>query len=130
MTKEADEARPLSELRPGQKGRVLRIDTNDGRRLEQLSSLGIVPDAVLRLVQKAMAAVVQVGETEVAIDPGIARQIYVQILHRRLLPERHGGRRRRRGRGRWFGRRLRLRFGRRWGSQPGDEESKGGMAAG
>jgi Fe2+ transport system protein FeoA len=49
-----------------------------GRRLEQLSALGIVPDAVLRLLQKRPAPVVQVGETEVAIDFDIARQIYVK----------------------------------------------------
>ena len=77
---ERDEARPLSELRPGQKGRVAYIGTDDGRRLEQLSSLGIVPNAVLCLLQKRLAAVIQVGETEVALDFSIARQIYVRLL--------------------------------------------------
>jgi Fe2+ transport system protein FeoA len=71
---------PLNELRPGEEGRVAYIGTDDGRRLEHLSSLGIVPDAVLRLLQKRPAAVVQVGETEVAIDFSIARQIYVRPL--------------------------------------------------
>ena len=71
---------PLNELRPGEEGRVAYIATDDGRRLEHLSSLGIVPDAVLRLLQKRPAAVVQVGETEVAIDFSIARQIYVRPL--------------------------------------------------
>ena len=59
---------------------MLYIGTDDGRRLEQLSNLGIVPNAVLRLLQKRPASVVQVGETEVAIDFGIARQIYVRPL--------------------------------------------------
>ena len=70
----------LGDLRPGQEGRVASIETNDGRRLEQLSGLGIVPNAVLRLLQKSPAPVVQVGETEVAIDFDIARQIYVKLL--------------------------------------------------
>lgn len=70
----------LHDLRPGQEGRVTHIETVDGRRLEQLSGLGIVPDAVLRLVQKRPAPVVKVGETEVAIDLDIARQIYVKPL--------------------------------------------------
>ena len=74
------QALPLTELRPGQEARVLYIGTDDGRRLEQLSNLGIVPNAVLRLLQKRPASVVQVGETEVAIDFGIARQIYVRPL--------------------------------------------------
>ena len=77
---EKAEARPLSSLKPGQKGRVAYIGTDDRRRLEQLSALGIVPDVVLRLLQKRLAAVIQVGETEVAIDFGIARQIYVRPL--------------------------------------------------
>ena len=70
----------LSDLRPGQEGRVAYIETVDSRRLEQLSGLGIVPDAVLRLLQKRPAPVVKVGETEVAIDFDIARQIYVTPL--------------------------------------------------
>ena len=70
----------LGDLRPGQEGRVASIETSDGRRLEQLSGLGIVPNAVLRLLQKRPAPVVKVGETEVAIDFDIARQIYVKLL--------------------------------------------------
>ena len=71
---------PLGDLRPGEEGRVAYIETGDGRRLEQLSGLGIVPDAVLRLIQKRPAPVVKVGETEVAIDFDIAQQIYVTPL--------------------------------------------------
>ena len=56
------------------------IATTDGRRLEQLSGFGIFPDAVVRLLQKRPAAVIQVGETEVAIDTAIAQQIYVRPL--------------------------------------------------
>jgi DtxR family Mn-dependent transcriptional regulator len=77
MEKEGN-VRPLSELRAGHEGRVAYIGTDDGRRLEHLSSLGIVPGVVLRLLQDRLAAVVRVGETEVAIDFDIARQIYVQ----------------------------------------------------
>jgi len=70
----------LSELRPGQEGRVAYIATDDSRQLEQLSGLGIFPDAVVRLLQKRPAAVIRVGETEVALDFGVARQIYVRPL--------------------------------------------------
>jgi len=78
--REKVKAVPLSELKPGQEGRVAYVGTDDGRRLEQLSSLGIVPDAVLRLLQKRPAPVVQIGETEVALDFAVARQIYVRLL--------------------------------------------------
>ncbi len=69
---------PLSQLKSGHEGRVAYIGTDDGRRLEQLSSLGIVPGVVLRLLQTQLAAVVLVGETEVAIDFDIAHQIFVR----------------------------------------------------
>ncbi len=74
---ERGKALPLSKLRAGHEGRVAYIGTDDSR-LEQLSSLGIVPGVVLRLLQNQLAAVVQVSETEVAIDFDIARQIYVR----------------------------------------------------
>jgi Fe2+ transport system protein FeoA len=76
----SDQPLPLSRLRPGQEGRVVYIATADGRRLEQLSGLGLFPDAVVRLLQKRPAAVIQVGETELAIDLAIAREIYVRPL--------------------------------------------------
>jgi DtxR family Mn-dependent transcriptional regulator len=69
---------PLSQLRSVYEGRVAHIATDDGRRLEQLSSLGIVPGVVLRLLQNRLAAVVLVGETEVAIDFDVAHQIFVR----------------------------------------------------
>jgi DtxR family Mn-dependent transcriptional regulator len=75
---EREKVLPLSRLRVGQEGRVVYIGTDDGRRLEQLGSLGIVPGVELRLLQKRLAAVVRVGETEVAMDFDIARHIYVR----------------------------------------------------
>ena len=75
-----DQTLSLSELRPGQEGRVAYVAMDDGRQLEQLSGLGILPDAVVRLLQKRPAAVIRVGETEVALDSAVARQIYVRPL--------------------------------------------------
>ena len=75
---EREKGRPLNRLWVGQEGRVVCIETDDGRRLEQLGSLGIVPGVGLRLLQKRLAAVVRVGETEVALDFDIARHIYVR----------------------------------------------------
>ncbi len=70
-------ALPLSSLRTGQEGHVAYVSTDDRRRLEQLSSLGIVPGVALHILQNRLAAVVRVGETEVALDFDIARHIYV-----------------------------------------------------
>ncbi len=77
--RDREKALPLSRLRTGQKGRVAYIATDDRRRLEQLGSLGIVPGAGLHLLQNRLAAVVRVGETEVALDFDISRQIFVRL---------------------------------------------------
>ncbi len=77
MDKEA-KMLPLSQLTAGREARVTHIDTSNRRRLEHLGNLGIVPGVVLRLLQNSLAAVVQVGETEVALDLDVARQIYVR----------------------------------------------------
>ncbi len=69
----------LDRLEVGRDGRVDRIETRDVRRLEALSSLGIVPGSVLRLLQSRVAVVVRVGETEVALDSAVARQIRVLL---------------------------------------------------
>lgn len=84
-----EQALPLSNLRTGQEGHVAYVGTEDRRRLEQLSSLGIVPGAALRLLQNRLAAVVRVGETELALDFDIARLIYVWPGRRRRM-RRHG----------------------------------------
>lgn len=81
-------ALPLSNLRTGQEGQVAYVGTEDRRRLEQLSSLGIVPGAALRLLQNRLAAVVRVGETELALDFDIARLIYVWPGARRRMRRR------------------------------------------
>ncbi len=46
--------------------------------LDRLSGFGIVPGSTLRLHQKKPSYVVQAGETTVALDTEIARQIYVK----------------------------------------------------
>ena len=69
----------LDRLEVGRDGCVDRIETRDVRRLEALSSLGIVPGSMLRLLQNRVAVVVRVGETEVALDSAVARQIRVLL---------------------------------------------------
>ena len=44
----------------------------------RLSNLGLVPGASVVLQQRRPAAVVQVGETTLALDPEIAAAIYVR----------------------------------------------------
>jgi DtxR family Mn-dependent transcriptional regulator len=49
-------------------------------RLSKLDSLGIVPGCVIKLLQRNPSYVLQIDETIVAIDPEIAKEIYIRKL--------------------------------------------------
>ena len=68
---------PLTRLRPGQSGRVVHVAPGDPHLMVKLSSLGVLPGAIVELQQKVPAAVVRVGETTVALDGEIAAEILV-----------------------------------------------------
>jgi DtxR family transcriptional regulator, Mn-dependent transcriptional regulator len=69
---------PLNQLAVGQSGRIVYIVPRDPERLVRLSSLGVVPGAIVRLQQKLPAVVLAAGETTVAVDPAITAEIYVK----------------------------------------------------
>ena len=86
---------PLATLRPGERAEVVCLKANSPRRLQRLSTLGLVPGVELVMRQTFPAYVVGLGETELALDGGLADEIMV----RRLAPVRSiSGARRRRGR--------------------------------
>lgn len=70
-------ARPIAQLALGESGRIVRIDMSDPQRLVRLSTLGIVPGAVLMLLQRRPATIVKVAQTTVALDADVAREIWV-----------------------------------------------------
>lgn len=76
---ETDEVvEPLAQLAPGEAGRIVHIAHRDADRLVRLSSLGLIPGATVRLTQRRPAVVLSVGETTLALDPGITADIYVR----------------------------------------------------
>ena len=58
--------------------RIVFITPKSVRRLEKLSSLGIVPGSTIRLMQKSPSHVIQVDQTTVAVDKEITDEIYVK----------------------------------------------------
>jgi DtxR family transcriptional regulator, Mn-dependent transcriptional regulator len=72
--------RPLPDLKLGEDGRVVFITPKVKGRLERLSSLGLIPGSRVRLAQKRPSYVVEIGETTVAIDEEIAKEIYVKRM--------------------------------------------------
>jgi DtxR family Mn-dependent transcriptional regulator len=71
---------PLNDLAPGKEGRVVFISTRVKERLEPLSSLGIIPGSLIQLKQKHPAYIIQIGETSVALDESIGKEIFVKAV--------------------------------------------------
>jgi len=70
--------RPLPDLKLGEQGRVVFITPKSKGRLERLSSLGLTPGSVVHLAQKRPSYVIEIGETTLALDEEIAKEIYVK----------------------------------------------------
>lgn len=69
---------PLEELGLGKEGRIVFIAPRSHQRLDRLSALGIVPGSILRMHQKNPSYVLQIGETTLALDSEVVRDIYVK----------------------------------------------------
>ena len=69
---------PLEELGLGEEGRIVFIAPKSHQRLDRLSTLGIVPGSILRMHQKNPSYVLQIGETTLALDRDIVKDIYVK----------------------------------------------------
>jgi DtxR family Mn-dependent transcriptional regulator len=69
---------PCDQLSVGESARVAYFSTKEHSRLLKLSSLGISPGISIRLIQKWPAYVVQCEETEIALEPEVAKNIYVR----------------------------------------------------
>ncbi len=65
------------QLAVGESARIAYLSAREHARLTKLSSLGITPGAVVRLLQKWPAFVVQCDETEIALERELARMLYV-----------------------------------------------------
>ena len=71
---------PLEELGLGENGRIVFIAPRSHQRLDRLSTLGIVPGSILRMHQKNPSYVLQIGETTLALDSEVVRDIYVKKI--------------------------------------------------
>ncbi len=69
---------PLEEMGLGEEGRIVFIAPKSHQRLDRLSTLGIVPGSIVRMHQKNPSYVLQIGETSLALDRDIVKDIYVK----------------------------------------------------
>jgi DtxR family Mn-dependent transcriptional regulator len=69
---------PLTELQPGKNAKISYIVTKFHGRLDRLSSMGLLPGVKIHLHQKHPTYVIQMGQTQIAIDSTVAHDIYVR----------------------------------------------------
>ncbi len=94
---------PATLLREGEEATVAYLSTKAKSRLEKVATLGITPGSKIVLLQRRPAYLLQVDETQLALDEDIVKEIYVRHSARQgekpEVSERRGfwGRWRRRG---------------------------------
>lgn len=68
----------LRRLAPGSRARVVHLAPAEPEQLLRLSNLGLVPGVVIELRQMRPAAIIAIGETQIALDPEITEGIWVK----------------------------------------------------
>ena len=71
---------PLSELRSGARAKIVYVTTKSHARLDRLSAIGVNPGLELIVHQKRPSIVIQFGETQLALDKDIAKDIFVRTI--------------------------------------------------
>jgi len=70
---------PLSEVPFGRSGRVAYVRPRHHERLHMLLSMGIAPGVALRVHQRTPVMVVEVAQSEFAMDREVAEDVYVWL---------------------------------------------------
>jgi DtxR family Mn-dependent transcriptional regulator len=69
---------PLSDLETGIRGKIAYITSKKHQRLQRLMAMGVIPGLPLRLLQKYPSFVIQIEETQIALDKELADEIFVR----------------------------------------------------
>lgn len=67
----------VTQLLPGQMAKVAYVNTNSEVRMKKLLLMGITPDARIKLSQLHPAVVLEIGDSQVAMEGGVAEDIFV-----------------------------------------------------
>ncbi|MBM3288256.1 MAG: metal-dependent transcriptional regulator [Candidatus Eisenbacteria bacterium] len=73
-----DQVSPLTDMEVGDLCEIVHIRPSHHARLDRLGAYGLIPRALIRLHQKRPTFVVQIDETDLALDADVARDIYVR----------------------------------------------------
>lgn len=70
----------LSELEVKDKGAIAYLHSKDNTQLQKLMSIGILPGMSINLLQKFPSYVLQLGQSQFAVDKELASCIYVRLV--------------------------------------------------
>ncbi|MBI5101624.1 MAG: metal-dependent transcriptional regulator [Nitrospirae bacterium] len=70
----------LSDFEVGASGKITFIVSTDPSRINRLNSLGIAAGSVIKYIQKTPSCILQIDETTVALDPDIAKEIFLKKI--------------------------------------------------
>ena len=71
---------PLSAMKAGKKVKVVYISTKSHASLDRLTGIGVIPGLELTIHQKFPSMILQYGETQLALDNDIAKNVFVRII--------------------------------------------------
>ena len=69
---------PLSALPNGERGHIAYLSPGNRPELHKFIAMGLVPGADIRIAQTFPALVIEIGDTLLAMDPDLARHIFVR----------------------------------------------------
>ena len=68
----------ITELKVGESCKVVGLDTSNEKKLQKLLSMGILPGSVIEILRKFPSYILQIGQTQYAVDTGIVDAIFVE----------------------------------------------------
>lgn len=75
----SDSVKDLTELPAGARGRVAAVVGNGNGRADRLAAYGVTPGASIVLLQRFPCFVFLCDETQMAVEPEVARSILVEL---------------------------------------------------
>jgi len=67
----------LDALRAGERARLVGYDGISEHELQRLAAYGLVPGVQLTVLQRKPAVILRFHQTELAVEPALAKAIYV-----------------------------------------------------
>jgi Fe2+ transport system protein FeoA len=79
LVSDFEATRRLASLNVGTAGVVVRVMGDEPGRADRLAALGVTPGATIKVLQRFPGFVFRCDETELAVEPEVARVILVKL---------------------------------------------------